>query len=502
MSTEPAPIPSKGGISSDADYTDAQPGVDLPRGWKYRRLGFINTWYASPRIQLGMVAFVCFLCPGMFNALGGLGGGGKADATLADNMNTALYATFAVVGFFGGTFVNKLGVRLCLSFGGIGYGIYAISLLVSVHKHVPAFNIFAGVWLGLCAALLWTAQGTIMISYPQENMKGKYFAWFWGIFNMGAVIGGLIPLGENINIRENKTVSDGTYIGFIVLMFFGAILALTLCNAGEIVRRDGSRVILMKNPTWQSELWGLWETLRFEPFVVLLFPMFFVSNWFYVYQQNAVNGAYFNTRTKALNSLLYWMAQIIAAAIWGYLLDRENVRRSTRAKAAWAALFVLTFAIWGGGYAFEKTYTRESVAPETDFVHADWTDSNYVGLMFLYIFYGFYDAAWQATIYWFMGALSNSGRRSANYVGFYKGIQSVGAAIVNNLDSRKISFRSEFISNWVLLAVSLVFAAPVILMKIRDHVSTEEDLKGTDETLADVLPSTHPEKNPERGSVA
>jgi hypothetical protein len=33
-----------------------------------------------------MVSMVCFLCPGMFNALGGLGGGGKADATLADQM--------------------------------------------------------------------------------------------------------------------------------------------------------------------------------------------------------------------------------------------------------------------------------------------------------------------------------------------------------------------------------------------------------------------------------
>ena len=98
-----------------------------------------------------------------------------------------------------------------------------------------------------------------------------------------------------------------------------------------------------------------------EPFVVLLFPMFFSSNWFYVYQQNSVNGAYFNTRTKALNGLLYWLAQIIAAVIWGYLLDRENVRRTTRAKGAWVALFVLTFVIWGGGYAFEKTYTRETV---------------------------------------------------------------------------------------------------------------------------------------------
>jgi hypothetical protein len=93
-----------------------------------------------------------------------------------------------------------------------------------------------------------------------------------------------------------------------------------------------------------------------------------------------------------------------------------------------------------------------------------------------------------------MGALSNSGRRSANYVGFYKGIQSCGAAIVNNLDARKLSFEKEFISNFVLLAVSLVVAAPVIFLKIRDHVDVHEDLAGTDETIADVLPADHPEK--------
>jgi hypothetical protein len=37
-----------------------------------------------------------------------------------------------------------------------------------------------------------------MISYPTEGQKGRYFAWFWGIFNMGAVIGSLVrtPLAE------------------------------------------------------------------------------------------------------------------------------------------------------------------------------------------------------------------------------------------------------------------------------------------------------------------
>jgi len=68
-------------------YEEAGPidPTTLPAGWKYRKI-FNTTWYASPKVQLVMVAFVCFLCPGMFNALGGLGGGGKTNATLADNM--------------------------------------------------------------------------------------------------------------------------------------------------------------------------------------------------------------------------------------------------------------------------------------------------------------------------------------------------------------------------------------------------------------------------------
>jgi hypothetical protein len=64
-------------------------GVIRPGGWMYKspKIGPVTLpWYASPKVQLGMVAFVCFLCPGMYNALGGMGGGGKSDPTLADNM--------------------------------------------------------------------------------------------------------------------------------------------------------------------------------------------------------------------------------------------------------------------------------------------------------------------------------------------------------------------------------------------------------------------------------
>lgn len=292
---------------------------------------------------------------------------------------------------------------------------------------------------------------------------------------------------------STQTVGDGTYIAFIVLMLFGAVLALLLCNAGDIIRSDGSRVVLMKNPSWQSEFIGLWETIRFEPFVILLFPMFWSSNWFYTYQQNNINGVHFSTRTKALNSILYYFAQIIAAGILGYLLDLSFVSRTLRAKIAWTMLLIFTIAVWGGGYAYEKTYTREEVTAK-GYIPTDWTDPGYVGPMFLYLFYGFYDALWQATVYWFMGALSNSGRRSANYVGFYKGIQSAGAAVMWALDAHKISFLAEYISNFALLGASLLIAAPVIFLKIKNHSAIEEDLAGTGETIADVLPPDHPEK--------
>jgi hypothetical protein len=190
-------------------------------------------------------------------------------------------------------------------------------------------------------------------------------------------------------------------------MFAGAILALLLCNASDVVRPDGSRVVLMKNPSWQSEFIGLYETIRFEPFVVLLFPMFWSSNWFYTYQFNAINGSYFDTRTKALNSLLYYLAQIVGALFLGYALDIERVRRTVRAKACFVFLFVLTMAIWGGGYAFAKTYTREEAASKT-FVAEDWKDSGYVGHMFLYIFYGLYDSIWQAYVYWYVTTIFTS----------------------------------------------------------------------------------------------
>lgn len=53
----------------------------------------------------------------MFNALNGLGAGGMmaSDIALVNSANSALYACFAVVGFFAGSVTNTLGVKFALT---------------------------------------------------------------------------------------------------------------------------------------------------------------------------------------------------------------------------------------------------------------------------------------------------------------------------------------------------------------------------------------------------
>jgi len=70
---------------------------------------------------------------------------------------------------------------------------------MNIHPDAGGFVIAAGTILGICAGLLWTAQGSIMLSYPTEAEKGRFIAIFWAIFNLGGVVGAAVSLGQNIH---------------------------------------------------------------------------------------------------------------------------------------------------------------------------------------------------------------------------------------------------------------------------------------------------------------
>jgi len=121
------------------------------------------------------------------------------------------------------------------------------------------------------------------------------------LFNLGAVIGAAVSLGENWSVKAGH-VTDGTYVAFIVLEATGALLCCFLTPSDKIIRKDGTRVQKIVHPGLKSDIVGLYKTLVTDTWIVLLFPMFFASNYFYTYQFNG-NISFF--QTLARNVLMF-----------------------------------------------------------------------------------------------------------------------------------------------------------------------------------------------------
>ncbi|KAF9922900.1 hypothetical protein FBU30_006975 [Linnemannia zychae] len=406
--------------------------------------------WTSPLAQIIAVGLICFTCPGMYNALNSLGGGGQVDSKVGQNANTALNTCFALFGLVSGAIHNKLGPKMTIFLGCTTYCLYAGSFLAYNHHKTAWFNITAGALLGVGAAMLWTAQGAMMMAYPPEREKGKYISIFWAVFNAGSVVGSIIPLVINFKTTATGPLSDSTYIAFMVLMALGTFIALTLCRPTSVIRDNGDKVKIQEFPTWTGEVIATLK-LFLDWRMIVLIPMFLSSNWFYTYQFTTVNGYYFSVRTQSLNSILYWSAQIFGSWGFGRLLDYQGVNRRTRGLWGLGIITIAFVITWIGGIFFQKQYTINDPRG-----NHDWTEGgSYIGPMILYILYGVNDAGWQTFCYWLMGALSNDVTVLSRYSGFYKCIQSSGAAIASRLNAIQIPFMTELIICFALLVVSI-----------------------------------------------
>lgn len=89
-----------------------------------------------------------------------------------------------------------------------------------------------------------------------------------GIFNLGAVLGSAIELGLTYNAGKANTVSNTVYAVFMVLSFCGALIPILLIDPASMIRSDGSQVLLPVNPSWKSELVGMWKIFRLNYWIV------------------------------------------------------------------------------------------------------------------------------------------------------------------------------------------------------------------------------------------
>ena len=427
----------------------------------------------------------------MYNALTGMGGSGQVDSTVAANANVALLsATAGTALFIVGPIFSAVGPRICFLVGGWTYALYSGSLLHFNHHANGAFVIAAGAILGVGASFIWIVQGAIMTTYVDESQKGRAIAVFWIVFNLGGGIGSLASFGLNYNSKES-TVTDSTYIALMVIMIFGWLLGVLLCSPKRIRLTQLHKAVETEKHTVKDTFKMVVGTLC-KWRVACMIPLFFSANVFYGYQQNNVNGLTFNIRTRTLNSAFYWMAQMLGGLLIGFILDLPMLSRPNRARLGWAFLLVTGMAIWGGGYAFEL-WQEDRIASghKQDIDYKNGSIST--GPIFLYIFYGAYDALWQGFAYWLIGTESNSTGRAAILVGAYKTFQATGGAMSWRINALGKSGRTQLGMNWGLCIGSLIVALPAVWTvskstKLEDEggynpSSSEEDAHATEKAV-------------------
>ncbi|EIN11170.1 hypothetical protein PUNSTDRAFT_98209 [Punctularia strigosozonata HHB-11173 SS5] len=435
----------------------------------------------------------------MYSAISNLGAGGTQDVSLSDTSNGVLYGLFAATGLISGGINNLLGPRLTLFLGTLGYALYTGALWCFQTQGTRWFLIFAGAVLGVTAALLWSAQGAVMMSYPLEKDKGKAFAIFWAIFSFGSFIGSIIALAINIESGKLDAVSTSTYIAFLVIIFVGVASSVLILPPDRIVRGDGTLVTIQKHSSIHTELVAMARMFT-DWRVAALLPMFFASNYFYAYQA-AVNAGMFDGPTRALNATLEGAGAIIGALMIGYLvLDAPSSRfkfgRRTRGYIGLGVVTVITIIVWAVALTWQVKFDRtdaKRMLAEGSLIN--YKEARYRGKGPLFFFYYYNDACYQALAYWIMSAITNDPFRLARFAGIYKAIQSAGGAGSFGMDAVATPYLNELLASWIMMLVSFPLAF-LVIRTIKETNYEDEQVVYVDDVKHDAVEGGHAGDSP------
>ena len=297
-------------------------------------------------------------------------------ADLASQMETTLYAVFTLACFVAPPVTNRLGTRVTMCLGVLGYGaLVGASLLLAIYQApwCRAVVVVGGGVLGVGAALLWTAQGRFMLEWAEGADSGRIFAIFWGIFNLSALIGGLTT---SFYFSTHKEAAPAAlYIFFLACIVAGALAcgllsapptraaaaandassdSPTPLNAPAVVVAEAARVGGAERRP-QAESW-LVEARRtvmmfFTPRMAMLAPLFWYTGFNQPYQLNTYGNRFFDSRALGIELAAFYAAEIAGGWVAGLMLDNNPspVSAARRPHALFALEAALGNALAGWG---------------------------------------------------------------------------------------------------------------------------------------------------------
>lgn len=415
--------------------------------------------FRSVPFQILVACGVSFTAPGMWDALNNLGAGGAAEPYAVSAANALVYGLFFLVCIAAGAINNRIGLKWGLALGSIGYPIYGAGLYVNSTSAVTWFMLFGSALCGISAGFFWAAEAAIIIGYPSPKDRAFYLAIWQTAKAAGPIVGGAINLGLNADKSSSGSVSPSTYIAFIVIMCLGLPIAVLLSPAEKVWRKDGTRVVTQREPTFAAEFKAVWDLLR-SPRILLLLPAFFIS-YFYNGLLSTWLTSYFTVRARAFSSFFTNFAGIFSSFIIASLLDRQSIHIKTRARIAFSAIVIVLSGTWIWAIILQKQYYDSDPAP----VH-DWFRGGFGASYALVFFWQFAGQAFQQFLYWLVGQYTTDLSSVSRHTGILRGFEALGQTVAWAMQSEaKVN---HFVSIGINFGVLLLSVAPtwVVLSRL------------------------------------
>lgn len=139
--------------------------------------------------------------------------------------------------------------------------------------------------------------------------------------------------------------------------------------------------------------------------------------------------------------------------------------RRTRGFVGCTIIGTITLATYSstGAFIYINDIDRTKTPPRVD-----WTDSRFAWGFINHVLSAVIYAGFQICGQWVLGALSNDPSKCARYAGIYKGFTSLGLMVVFLMDGQGVSYKTQWIVQFVLYVIGLISLFGVTWIWVKD----------------------------------
>ncbi|KAJ8601234.1 hypothetical protein CTAYLR_003236 [Chrysophaeum taylorii] len=403
-------------------------------------------------------------------------------AELASNALSTLYAVFTLSCFGAPGIVNAYGAKRALGLGVFGYAAFSAAALVFAVVGDAGWSralvVGGGALNGLGAAVLWTAQGRLMLDIAAADTRevGAHFAVFWALFNASAIAGGL---GTFFYLSDASGGNAALFVAFTAFIMAGGLATSWLEDAKDAC-------------DYEARFSEARKTLRLfsTKKAATLAPLFWYSGFNQPYQLNGFGDRAFHPRIVGLQLAVFYAAAVLAGVCAGRTLDARG-----RPPRAGAVRGLEIFAATATPAFVLAAYVERALTIPVGFADPplDW-----LAPTLAFALWGFSDSYVQAYCYWVIDKLyAHSGPETSRAVGLYKFVQSAGwCAGYALLPPRRCPYAAQL----ALVAASFVFGTLLALFELPPAPSSSLDdasLLAASSSSSSAVPPTLPARGEE-----